>query len=181
MIKIEFSEPKDDGEGHWIIQVKKTITGEGVDPVIVDGIHVMPYDALEWRAAEYGIDSNDTDTLMDIILAEAFMSKDDYDPGTSLYEAQSVAQAREAHLARCARIKLRHRMSTRGKDHCLNKVKKECHMHPEAVKLKADLVKHNRENRPGKTKFADDENRIENLRQELGRRKKRHTNFRRDV
>lgn len=35
-------------------------------------LHVFPPETLEWRAAEYGIDPEDTDTLLDIVLNEPF-------------------------------------------------------------------------------------------------------------
>jgi hypothetical protein len=72
-------------------------------------VHTMPQDILEWRAAEYGIDPADTDTLLEIVLHEPHMrvteETDDTparyaDDGPSLKEAVSTAAARTAHLAR---------------------------------------------------------------------------------
>lgn len=40
-------------------------------------IHAFPTDTLTWRAAEYGIDPTDTDTLLDIVLHEPHMPDDD--------------------------------------------------------------------------------------------------------
>ncbi len=91
--------------------------------------HVFPKNTLEWRAAEYGIDLADADTLLDVVLHEPHaphpddrLSADD-DPvaaaglmspapvsrgtvhagdlvPTTLYTAETVEQAREAHLLR---------------------------------------------------------------------------------
>ncbi|MCQ8831751.1 hypothetical protein [Streptomyces malaysiensis] len=96
--------------------------------------HVFPKNTLEWRAAEYGIDPTDTDTLLDIVLHEPHtphpddrLSADD-DPAaaaglmsmapvsrgtvragdlvpTTLYTAETVEQAREAHLLRIQHTK----------------------------------------------------------------------------
>lgn len=71
-------------------------------------IHIMPTAALEWRAAEYGIDPTDVDTLLDIILHEPHMPTVDdpqqgpryADSGPDLWQADNTDTAREAHLAR---------------------------------------------------------------------------------
>ncbi|MER5750613.1 hypothetical protein [Streptomyces sp. NPDC002088] len=71
-------------------------------------VHVMPQDVLEWRAAEYGIDPTDTDTLLEIVLHEPHMALTEetedeparYAAGPALWEADSTATARTAHLDR---------------------------------------------------------------------------------
>ncbi|MFM9635986.1 hypothetical protein [Streptomyces turgidiscabies] len=69
----------------------------------------MPQDILDWRAAEYGIDPTDTDTLLEIVLHELHMpvtEETDGQParyagdGPVLKEATSTAAARAAHLDR---------------------------------------------------------------------------------
>jgi hypothetical protein len=35
-------------------------------------LHIFPPETLEWRSAEYGIDPEDTDTLLDIVLSEPY-------------------------------------------------------------------------------------------------------------
>lgn len=40
-------------------------------------IHIFPHTALEWRAAEYGIDHDDVDTLLDVILHEPWIPAPD--------------------------------------------------------------------------------------------------------
>lgn len=70
--------------------------------------HVMPTAALEWRAAEYGIDPTDTEALMEILLHEPHMPMVDdpqhgpqyADSGPDLWTADNTDHAREAHLAR---------------------------------------------------------------------------------
>lgn len=69
---------------------------------------VMPTAALEWRAAEYGIDPTDVDTLLDVILHEPHLPMADdpvrgpryADDGPDLWTAENTSVAREAHLAR---------------------------------------------------------------------------------
>ena len=91
--------------------------------------HVFPKNTLAWRAAEYGIDPADLDTLLDIVLHEPFAPHPDDpqtaadDPAaaagltspapaargrvrkgdlvpTTLYTAETTQKAREAHLLR---------------------------------------------------------------------------------
>jgi hypothetical protein len=70
--------------------------------------HRLPTVALEWRAAEYGIDPADTDALLEIILHEPHLPMVDdeilgpryADNGPDLWEADNTDTAREAHLAR---------------------------------------------------------------------------------
>lgn len=101
----------------WVIETsrQKTI---GVTPcweirmIRADGnphVLVMPTTALEWRAAEYGIDPTDTDTLLEVLLHEPFMDQaedeDGQRPGYAdgsihLLTAENTTMAREAHLAR---------------------------------------------------------------------------------
>lgn len=81
--------------------------------LIEQGGHVFPFDTLEWRAAEYDIDPADIETLLDIVLAEPYLTVEDWATGYRLHDAPDVATARRDHIARCARAKLRHRISTR--------------------------------------------------------------------
>lgn len=55
-------------------------------------VHVFPQETLTWRAAEYGIDPADTDTLLDIILHEPFL------PDLSTPEAAAADPAAHAGL-----------------------------------------------------------------------------------
>ncbi|WP_157519043.1 hypothetical protein [Herbidospora mongoliensis] len=63
----------------------------GVYQVRPDGrnwIHVFPHSTLEWRCAEYGIDHEDTATLLDVILHEPFIP----DPNDPLVWADPTAE-----------------------------------------------------------------------------------------
>jgi hypothetical protein len=127
---------EDDGQGHWIVSVTHTMD----DGAEVYGRHVFPHDTLEWRAAEYGIDPADTATLLDIVLAEPYLTDEDYAGGFHLHDAPSIQHARADHLARCAKVKLRTRMSTRTKDHPLGQIRDQSLMHTEALAIKQQLV-----------------------------------------
>ena len=75
--------------------------------------HHFPDTALTWRAAEYDIDPSDVDTLLDIVLNELHIRPEEIEQGTTLADAPDTETAKQAHLRRCARVKLRHRLSTR--------------------------------------------------------------------
>lgn len=59
--------------------------------------HVMPKDAAEWRVAEYGLDPNDHDTLIDVLIHEGHVHAA-IAPEDSLHLAPTVEHAREALL-----------------------------------------------------------------------------------
>lgn len=96
--------------------------------------HIFPEVTLTWRAAEYGIDPTDTATLLDIVLHEPFLPNlDDPDEATKdpaaragltvpartangrvrkgdpipvrLHNADTIEQARQAHLMRIDAVK----------------------------------------------------------------------------
>ncbi|MFC8447679.1 hypothetical protein [Kitasatospora sp. NPDC057223] len=83
--------------------------------------HAIPKDTLLWRAAEYGIDPTDTETLLDIILHEPYIPDPRLnDPPAAaavravvngkrvpatLATAATTADARTAHLARVLHVK----------------------------------------------------------------------------
>ena len=70
--------------------------------------HLMPGGTLEWRAAEYGIDPDDVDALLEVVLHEPYMATVDdvehgpryADNGPDLWTADNTDEARDAHLAR---------------------------------------------------------------------------------
>ncbi|RSD22014.1 hypothetical protein [Amycolatopsis eburnea] len=119
------------------------------DGTVHNRAHIMPADTLEWRAAEYGIDPADTATLLDVVLAEPYLSEEDWATGHQLHDAPDIDTARRAHIARCARAKLRHRLSTRTRaatkdtpavPNPCQRVADESPLHPEAIELKRQLV-----------------------------------------
>lgn len=73
------------------------------------GLIVMPKTTLDWRAAEYGIDPTDVDSLLDIIVHERYVptqTEEQQDPALKakalpwLLEADNTAEARKHHMAR---------------------------------------------------------------------------------
>lgn len=106
-----------------------------------DSCHIFPLDTMEWRAAEYSIDPSDVDTLLDIVLAEPYLTSEDWATGYQLHDAPDIATARTDHIARCARVKLRHRISTRGagREH-LAQVRNESWMNDEVLAVKREHV-----------------------------------------
>lgn len=125
------------------------------DGTIEDGVHVFPLDTLEWRAAEYNIDPGDVDTLLDIVLMEPYLTPEDWALGFRLHDAPDVATARQDHLARCARVKLRHRVSTRSAPavglgaraadreppaHPLDPIRRDHGIDPGVIAVKAEYV-----------------------------------------
>lgn len=107
--------------------IAKDATGAGVT-------HIFPHATLAWRAAEYGIDPADTEALLDVILHEPFLPDlDDPDEAAQdpaaragmtvparkargrirkgdpvpvrLHNADTIADARQAHLMRIDAIK----------------------------------------------------------------------------
>lgn len=139
-MRLQFGDAKEDGAGHWVVTLTR-VYDDGRPSE--EGCHVFPLDAMEWRAAEYGIDPADRDTLLDIILTEAHLSDEERAEGPSLADADTVDEARAAHIARCAKVKLRYRMSTRGAQ--LDQVRKKSPMNPEAVEVKRSIVAQGRE------------------------------------
>lgn len=129
----------------------------------------MPADTLEWRAAEYGIDPADKHTLWDLVMAEAYMTPEDYAEEPHLYGHPNRQVSRDAHLARAARVKWRHRISTRTDHPVHNTVKAESPMHPEALFLKAQHVHlaHKSHMVQLARKSVGDSDRIERLRRTL--------------
>lgn len=109
------------------------------------GGHCFPKDIFEWRAAEYDIDPSDMDTLVDIVLSEPFLENADFVPGQCLFDALTLEEARESHKARCAKGKLRGRITTRGKiaqkGGLLYKMRTESPMHEEVLAVKREHTK----------------------------------------
>ncbi|UBU16686.1 hypothetical protein [Nonomuraea gerenzanensis] len=101
----------------------------GVAVVKEDGsrfLKTFPHSTLEWRSAEYGIDPDDKDTLLDVILHESYIPREDdplalIDPASAkiLTETRDMPTCwtpgvsdkdrLDAHLARIAAVK-KHRV-----------------------------------------------------------------------
>jgi hypothetical protein len=126
----------EDSHDRWRIAI--TITAD--DGTTTRLLHLLPIDTMEWRAAEYGIDPGDTATLLDIVLAEPHLTPADWSSGTKLHDAPDIATARRDHIARCAAVKLRHRLATRVAGSVLERVRSESLMDAEAIAVKTEFV-----------------------------------------
>lgn len=72
-------------------------------------MHVFPPETLNWRAAEYGIDPEDSQTLLDVVLHERHMHGHDHRSPDFLYNC-GRDQARRAMHRRVADVKTRVRV-----------------------------------------------------------------------
>lgn len=100
--------------GHYW-QVVYDVTRE--DGAATEHGHSIPKDTLEWRAAEYGLDAaTQFETILDIVLAEPYIATEEAAgtlSGEELHDAPDIETARARHVNRCAKAKLKHRISTR--------------------------------------------------------------------
>jgi hypothetical protein len=83
-------------------QVNQLATDDGAEPmwgisrVRPDGVphmHIIPHSTWEWRCAEYGIDPDDMDTLLDIVLHEPWIP--DPDDALSMLQPGAAAVLKE--------------------------------------------------------------------------------------
>jgi hypothetical protein len=154
----------EESHGRWRIAL--TITAD--DGTSTRLLHLLPLDAMEWRAAEYGIDPADTATLLDIVIAEPHLTREDWASGTTLHDAPDIDTARRDHLARCAVVKLRHRLSTRGMTSPLAKVRLGSLMDRDTIAVKAEFVATVRESKVAEDRRrASSTSRAEALRRRL--------------
>lgn len=131
--------------GHW--EIPYTLTqDDGMEEKV---LLVVAYDTLEWRAAEYNIPVTDLDTLVDIIVCEQFIEQEHFEGEKSLFKAATVDEAREEYLRKIAEIKLKYRVSTRGKSHPLQKLKNGVVFDPARVAIKGAAVILEREKTAG--------------------------------
>lgn len=132
-------------ESHDRWRIALTITAD--DGTSTRLMYLLPLDAMEWRAAEYQIDPADTATLLDIVMAEPHLTPADWAAGTTLHDAPDIETARRDHIARCAAVKLRHRLSTRVAGSVLARVQSESLMDRDTIAVKAEFVAHVRQSR----------------------------------
>lgn len=78
--------------GKWWSVVYRTEAGEHLAE------HRFPHETLHWRAAEYGLDPADAESLLEIVLHEPFIDTSHTSPDF-LYNTDQ-ATARTAHLAK---------------------------------------------------------------------------------
>lgn len=167
-------------ELHWVVQ-REFLHDDGT---VETGCHVIMKDTLEWRAAEYDIDPAAVDTLLDIVLAEPYLTPEDWATGHRPHEAPDVATARQDHIARCAQVKLRHRMSTRpgppamgggqakaAVDHPLDAIRRAPGIDAAVVAIKGEYVRRVRAQvaeEAARQARAPQEDRAARVRRELG-------------
>lgn len=126
-----------------IIEVQREMVF--ADGSAIKGKHAFPADTLEWRAAEYGIDPADLDTLLDIVIHEPFLPEPDQ-PDLMLYDAPTIEDARNYHLGRIRAVQAKSKMGQRGgPDLVREKIKGMAVVNPEAVGLKREYVGRGRE------------------------------------
>jgi hypothetical protein len=126
----------DSRRDHWMVALTMTADDDTTSRML----YVFPHDTMEWRAAEYGLDPADTATLLDIVMAEPHLTAEDWATGHQLHDAPDIDTARVDHLARCARAKLRHRLSTRAKGSPAERIRAESPMGPETIAVKRQIV-----------------------------------------
>lgn len=70
----------------------------------------IPTDAFEWRVAEYELDSEDVRAGAELIIMEPFLLPlvTPQERSTSLFLADTIAQARTSHLERISQVKSAH-------------------------------------------------------------------------
>jgi hypothetical protein len=103
--------------------------------------HVFPKAAFEWRAAEYGIDPQDTATLLDVILHEQLMDDDEAALlKKDVSAARSTAGARQAYSDRLDMLKQRTRIVLDGKNNPLDTIRAKPGISADGVRVKRETV-----------------------------------------
>jgi hypothetical protein len=93
MTSIELVGVEEHGPDHLLLAVE-VVTEDGKTERVA---HFMPKDTAEWRIAEYDLDPDDHDTVIDVLLHEAAVHAE-MAPEDTLHQAPSVEHAREALL-----------------------------------------------------------------------------------
>lgn len=103
--------------------------------------HVFPKATLEWRAAEYGIDPQDTETLLDVILHEQLMDEEeDALLKKEVSAARSTTAARQACSDRLDALKQRTRIVLDGKNNPLDAIRAKPGTTANGVRAKREIV-----------------------------------------
>jgi|SRR5687768_906457 len=144
-MKLQFTRIEDfrDEEGWRIVLWFDMINDEGV--AYSQYRYSMPPSIFEHRIAEYGQMSKDE--LVEMVIAEGAMILgvgETNDGLTTLATAPDQKTARKHHLARCARVKLKWRISTRsGPASAMEELKKKITLRPEGIREKRNAVMRN--------------------------------------
>lgn len=150
-MELELQGVQPHGEDHILATLDITKDGATVRTA-----YIFPRDTLEWRAAEYGIDPADTETLLDIVLYEPHL---EIPPDKHLYGAETVKEARE-HLLKAVSAKKAE--APRGKASGAARVGSGareallsmCAMDREVVRVKSEMVGVHRERMRGERSRA---------------------------
>lgn len=106
--------------------------------------HFFPSDTMEWRAAEYGLDLNDFETLLDIVLAEPYLDNPPERLGqpAELFSADTVEEARGIYLPRIQAAKNRNGLRSRPSsvEDPRRIIREGSPMDPEVIAYKAEYV-----------------------------------------
>lgn len=122
------------------------------DVVVQPYRYSMPVDLFEYRTVEYG--EMPMEELVEMVVAEAAMilGVGEMNDGlTTLATAPDQETARRDHLARCARVKLKWRISTRsgkassGAASLMEELKRVMPLRPEAIAKKRKQYRQHRE------------------------------------
>lgn len=129
------------GDEHLLATVDVTKPGEKTVRIA----YIFPRDTLEWRAAEYGIDPADVETLLDIVLWEPHM---EVAAEKHLYSAPTIAEARDhllgevsARKAQSEALRGPERASlARGRASVRERIVELSHLDPDVIRSKAEMV-----------------------------------------
>lgn len=113
--------------------------------------HLFPKATLEWRAAEFGIDPDDVDALLDAVLHEAFIDDVEDGPATDILAARNTSEAQQSHAVRIAAVKASREQidldRKSGKTSPLDVIRQRPGISMEGVRAKRELVDISRWNR----------------------------------
>lgn len=113
-------------------------------------LHLIDPVVIVARAAEYDLDPNDIDTILDILMSEPHLTNEEYGPHRDdfLYNADDIATARTAHLKKTRIVKTRLGLSTKNGDgtpHPLDEIRHSHRAQPELHRLLKEQVQRTRE------------------------------------
>lgn len=135
MPKIEILDVTSD-DSKWHIIYEETADDGAVKKVKL----VAPLDMMEWRAAEYNLNPNNIDQLIDIILCEQYIPQSHFESDKGLFKVGDIAEARAEYLRLIAEIKWHYRLTTRRKDSPVSYIRNRAIHNPSAIALKGANV-----------------------------------------
>lgn len=102
--------------------------------------HIFPDDQISFMMAAYDVD--DVDEVVDMILADPFL---DEDPGPALYSGRPAEDIRTEHRSRCARGKLKSKLSSRGIENPVEMIRSSVVVDKEAIKARRKEIRETRQ------------------------------------